>query len=139
MKGFHRSLEIYGQHEWNADTVQQQIRELGLLILVEGPNDRIALKCLGVPAFAICSNRISAEQTARVARKATELDVPVGVLFDNDAEGERGAQQAAYQLAQHCALRIVWSPMLFDSKFRNRQPESLHLEEWEEIRSRLSS
>ncbi len=138
MKGFHRSIEVYGQHEWNVEAVQQQIRsEVGALLLVEGPNDRIALKSLGVPAFAICSNRISAEQTARVAAKATEIGVPVGILFDNDTEGARGAKQAVYELAQHCPVRVLWSPTLFDGKFRNRQPESLTSEEWTEIHAVL--
>lgn len=138
VKGFHRSIELYGQHEWNIETIQQKIRnEIGALLLVEGPNDRIALKSLGVPAFAICSNRIAAAQTARVAAKANEIGVPVGLLFDNDAEGESGAKQGAYDLAQLCPVRVLWSPTLFDGKFRNRQPESLTSEEWQEIHAAL--
>ena len=95
------------------------------------------MKFLGVPAFAICSNRIAAAQTARVAAKANEIGVPVGLLFDNDAEGERGAKQGAYDLAQHCPVRVLWSPTLFDGKYRNRQPESLTSEEWQEIHAAL--
>ena len=80
VKGFHRSIEVYGQHEWNIESVQQKIRnEIGALLLVEGPNDRIALKSLGVPAFAICSNRIATAQTTRVAAKASEIGVLVGL------------------------------------------------------------
>ena len=99
----------------------------------------IALKCFGAPAFAICSNHITSEQTPRIASKATEIGVPVGVMFDNDVEGERGAKQAAYELAQHCPVRVVWSSKLFGGTFRDRQPESLISEEWEEIHAAVGS
>ena len=51
---------------------------------VEGPNDRIALQTIGVDAFAICSNVITAVQAVKVASQARSIGVPVGVMFDND-------------------------------------------------------
>ena len=39
--GHHRGQEIYGQEEWNDQAVEERISELGVLLPVEGPNDRI--------------------------------------------------------------------------------------------------
>ncbi|MBT6155981.1 MAG: hypothetical protein HOK71_09710 [Planctomycetaceae bacterium] len=138
VKGFHRGLELYGQHEWNVEEVQRHIRdEIGSLLLVEGPNDRIALGKLGVPAFAICSNIITREQAKHASDKAREIGVPVGVMFDNDVEGENGARQSIPLLAQYGPVQFAWSALMYDGQFKNRQPESLSKEEWQIIHDRL--
>ena len=49
MKNFHRGLELFGQHRLRDAAVREQIAKLGLIV-VEGPNDVIALDGLGVPA-----------------------------------------------------------------------------------------
>ena len=136
-KGYHRGQEIYGQEEWNDETVEERIRELGVLLLVEGPNDRIALQeTHGAPAYAICSNTITAHQAKKTADKACKLGVPIGVMFDCDVEGENGAKQAIWELAQQRAcVRLPWFRSMQDGKFADRQPESLTEEEWKAIRS----
>lgn len=138
-KGYHRGQEIYGQEQWNDQTVQEKIREIGVLLLVEGPNDRIALQeTHGAPAYGICSNRITAHQAKKVADKARKLGVPIGVMFDCDVEGDNGAKQAIWELAQQRAcVRLPWSRSMQGGKFADRQPESLTEEEWGAIRSLL--
>ena len=41
-----------------------------------------------VPAYAICSNTITAHQAKKTTDKARKLGVPIGVMFDCDIEGE---------------------------------------------------
>lgn len=138
VKGFHRGLEVYGQHDWNVEDVQRRIREeIGVLLLVEGPNDRIALGTHGVDAFAICSNVITREQAKRTSSMARDIGVPVGVMFDNDAQGENGARTSIPLLAEYGPVQYAWSPSMFDGQFRGRQPESLSREEWQVIRRSL--
>lgn len=139
VKGFHRGLEVYGQHDWNVEDVQRRIRdEIGALLLVEGPNDRIALGTIGVDAFAVCSNVITREQAKRASEKAREIGVPVGVLFDNDAEGENGARTSIPLLAEYGPVQYAWSPLMFGGQFKNRQPESISQEEWQQVHEGIS-
>jgi len=140
IKNFHRGLELFGQHgqqRLGEEAYRETIAELGLIV-VEGPNDVIALDCLGVPAVGLCSNTITAEQVKKLARWARQLaGGKVTLMLDCDAEGETGTKQAAYELAQQCHVRIAWSPALFGGKFRGHQPESLSSEEWEIVRDAL--
>lgn len=137
-KNFHRGLEVLGQHDWNVEEIQRRIRdEVGTLLLVEGPNDRIALSTMGVDAFAICSNVITQEQVKKVSVKAREIGVPVGVMFDNDPEGENGARTSIPLLAEYGSVQYVWSSSMFEGQFKNRQPESLSREEWQIILERM--
>ena len=110
-----------------------------MLLLVEGPNDRIALQeTHGAPAYAICSNTITAHQAKKTADKGHRLGVPIGVMFDCDIEEENGAKQAIWELAQQRAcVRLPWFRSMQGGKFADRQPESLTEEEWEAIRSLL--
>lgn len=94
-------MEVYGHHVWNQEDVQQRIRDLGVLILVEGPNDCIILKTMSVDVFANCSNVITAEHVAKVVSKEENIGVPIGVMFDNDPEGDNGARQSISLLAEH--------------------------------------
>src|SRR5205823_3899307 len=90
VKGFHRSLELYGQHQLHAEGVREKLQGLGL-VLVEGPNDVIRLSSLGIPAVALCSNTISREQEVKVARFARDVGGGiVTVLLDCDEEGHSG-------------------------------------------------
>ncbi|QDT43468.1 hypothetical protein Pan241w_35690 [Gimesia alba] len=130
-KGFHRGLEVYGQHDWGKEDVQRRIRdEIGVLIVVEGPNDRIALSTLGIDAFAICSNVITREQARRISDQAREIGVPVGVMFDNDMEGENGARVSIPLLAEFGPVQYIWTSAICDGNYKNRQPESVLLDEW---------
>ena len=133
IKNFHRGLEVFGQHRLLEPEVRESIQQLGHLLIVEGPNNVLRLDELRVPAFAVCSNRITREQAERVARWCHELGVTAAVMFDCDAEGNTGAQQAIVELAQRCPVRLAWSRAMFDGHFKDRQPESLTLDEWQQV------
>ncbi len=131
VKGFHRGLELYGEHAVREAAGEGRRSATGAgLMLVEGPNDAIALHGLGEFAVAACSNTLTREQAARVARLARDVaDGTVVVLFDCDEEGERGAQQALAFLAEFAPVRLGWSRAMHAGRFRERQPESLTLPE----------
>ncbi|MEX1096299.1 MAG: toprim domain-containing protein [Planctomycetales bacterium] len=137
VKGFQRGLELFGQQASRLDEpgYRETIRETGILV-VEGPNDVIALDALGVPAVGLCSNTISKAQVQKLARWAQQLSGgTVTLLLDCDAAGENGAKQALIELAPHCRVRLGWSPALYGGRFRGRQPESLTAEEWTALRA----
>lgn len=142
VKGFQRGLELFGQN--GRERLQERqhrdrLRELGLVV-VEGPNDVIALDAFGVPAVGLCSNTITDAQVGKIVRWANELASGlVTLMLDCDAEGESGAHQALWKFAQHCRVRLGWSSEMFSGRFKGWQPESLNVEEWREIRSLIAS
>lgn len=133
--GFHRGLELYGQH---SDRLVQHpeyrdsIAEHGIIV-VEGFNDVLALDALGVPAVAICSNRITREQVAKVVRWAKQLaGDKVSLMFDCEGAGDEGAKETLWllaQLAPDLDVRLAWSQSMYDGTFRGRQPESVAADE----------
>jgi 5S rRNA maturation endonuclease (ribonuclease M5) len=130
VKGFHRGIELFGQHALRAPEAAEKLRELGLII-VEGPNDVIRLDTLGIPAVALCSNTISREQAWKAAGLARELaDGIVTVFLDCDDEGEKGMKQCLGYLAQLTPVRLAWTSKMYGGKFKGRQPESLTADEW---------
>lgn len=140
VKGFQRGLELFGQqasrlHEHGRLEI---IRQVGILV-VEGPNDVIALDALGVPAVALCSNTISKAQAEKLARWSHQLaEGTVTLLLDCDEPGISGAKQAMWELAQHCRVRLGCTPETDGGRFRGRQPESLTVDEWQTLRERLT-
>ena len=139
MKGFHRGLELFGADHLHEEGRPEQIQKLGL-ILVEGPNDVIRLDTLGVPAVAICSNTITREHAVKVALLAHELgNGIVTALLDCDPEGLNGMTQCLGTLAQLTPVRLAWNDRMFGGKFRGRQPESLRIDELQEITSFLQT
>ncbi len=137
IKGFHRGIELFGQHLLRGQEVAEKLRGLGLP-LVEGPNDVVRLATLGVPAAGLCSNMITREQAAKVARLVRELGVGHALIFlDCDTEGETGMKQALGYLAQLCPVRLAWTSRMYGAKFKGRQPESLLVQEWQEIQGYL--
>ena len=137
VKGFHRGLELFGQFQILHGADQEKLNRLGLIV-VEGPNDVIRLDTLGVPAVGLCSNRIGREQVARTVALAEQLaGGRVTLMLDCDVEGENGAKQALWELAQTCGVRLAWSRSMHGGKFADRQPESLSCEEWEELEEEL--
>ena len=133
VKGFHRGLELFGQHALRSPESAEKLKSLGLVV-VEGPNDAICLDTLGVPAVALCSNRISREQAAKAAGLARELaGGVVTILLDCDPEGEEGMKQCLGYLAQLVPVRLAWTGKMYGGKFKGRQPESLTLDEWNVI------
>ena len=100
VKGFHRGLELYGQHRLREQQAVDALRNIGI-ILVEGPNDAIRLATLGIPAVALCSNTITREQASKAAKLARELGNNVVTVFlDCDPEGENGMKQCLGYLSQ---------------------------------------
>ena len=137
VKGYQRGLELFGQHALRAPDAAAKLKGLGLP-LVEGPNDVIRLATLGVPAVGLCSNQITREQAAKAARLAREVaDGTVTVFLDCDPEGENGMKQCLGYLAQQCPVRLAWTSKMYGGKFKGRQPESLLLQEWQEIATYL--
>jgi hypothetical protein len=138
VKGFHRGNELFGQHRMHEEGIAEKLKGIGLLV-VEGPNDVIALDALGVPAVGLCSNNITVEQIEKVKCLAVALTGGVVTLMlDCDVEGEGGAKLALVEIAQHCTTRLAWSSSMHGGCFKGRQPESLRPEEWEKIRAFLT-
>lgn len=138
VKGFYRSIELFGQHALRQDGVREKIQGLGLL-LVEGPNDVIRLDTLGVPAVALCSNRISREQAEKVARLAREFaGGSVTIFLDCDPEGEEGMKQCLGYPAQLIPVRLAWTSKMYDGSFKDRQPEQILKSEWHRLHSTLA-
>jgi len=130
VKGFHRGLELYGEDIFRREAQEEYLRETGVVV-VEGPNDVIALYALGVPAVAVCSNTLTGDQANKLAFLANEIGGgTVSVMFDLDREGENGAKQAILELATLCRVRYAWTSELAGGLFNGRQPESVTIEEW---------
>jgi hypothetical protein len=139
VKGFHRGIELFGQHQLRAEGVADKVRGLGL-VLVEGPNDVIGLDQLGVPAVGLCSNIITREQAAKAARLARETAGGIVTVFlDCDPEGENGMKQCLGYLAQLVPVRLAWTSKMYGGRFTGKQPETLVPQEWAEIRDYLLS
>jgi 5S rRNA maturation endonuclease (ribonuclease M5) len=139
VKGFHRGVELFGVHRLREPQHAEVLKSLGL-ILVEGPNDVIRLDSLGAPAVALCGNTITREQAMKAAALARETaNGTVTVFLDCDTEGLNGMKQCLGYLAQLTPVRLAWTDRMFGGKFRGRQPESLLIEEWAEIRDFLVS
>ena len=142
VKGFHRGLELYGQHgrERLADgRLNESLNTVGLVV-VEGPNDVIRLDCLDVAAVGLCSNKATDEQVHKIARFAKQVaDGKIVLLPDTDPEGEDGFKDLLWNLHQADGVKIGlgWSSEMYDGRFASRQPESLSFEEWQEIRARV--
>jgi 5S rRNA maturation endonuclease (ribonuclease M5) len=139
VKGFHRGLELFGQHRLRHPQATETLKTLGL-ILVEGPNDVIRLDTLGVSAAGLCSNNITREQAEKAAKLARELgNGIITVLLDCDPEGENGMKQCLGYLSQLIPVRLAWTSRMFAGQFKDRQPESLTLEEWREVEAFLKT
>jgi 5S rRNA maturation endonuclease (ribonuclease M5) len=128
VKGFHRGMELYGQNggsRLRRPGFREKLEKLGLIV-VEGPNDVIALDCLNIPAVGLCSNTATDVQIEKLSRWANELaGGVVTLMLDCDSEGESGAKQFLWKLAQRCRVRLAWSLESHGGRFRDRQPESL--------------
>jgi 5S rRNA maturation endonuclease (ribonuclease M5) len=138
VKGFHRGNELFGQHRLDEVGVKEKVAGIGLIV-VEGPNDVIAMDVLGIPSVGLCSNTVTDEQVAKITRLAASIAGGiVTLMLDCDEEGERGAKMALVQIAQHCPVRLAWSSSMHGGTFKGRQPESLNAEEWGTIRAFLT-
>jgi hypothetical protein len=141
VKGFHRGLELYGEHVVReaASSGRKSATASGLIV-VEGPNDAIRLHSLNEQAVAVCSNTITREQAQRAATLARDVaDGTILLLFDCDEEGERGSQQALMLLAEYVPVRLGWTRSTHAGRYKDRQPESLSIDQWRELRSNLTA
>ena len=139
IKGFHRGIELFGQERLQKPQGRETCGKLGL-ILVEGPNDVIRLDTLGVTAVGLCSNTITREQAEKVARLARDLgNGTVTVFLDCDSEGENGMKQCLGYLSQLIAVRLAWTSRMYRGKFKDQQPESITMEQWQEIERYLKT
>jgi 5S rRNA maturation endonuclease (ribonuclease M5) len=131
---FHRSQELFGQHasRLKEPGYREAILSHGIVV-VEGFNDVIALDELHVPAVAICSNKITEGQVAKVEQWARQLaNGKVSLLFDADEAGDNGAREALWLLAQRgLDVRLGWSQAMHNGVFQGKQPEHLTSMEWE--------
>lgn len=133
VKGYHRGIELFGVDRLREQGRPEQIQKLGL-VLVEGPNDVIRLDTFGVPAVALCSNNITREQAVKAAQLAKELANGIVTIFlDCDEEGLNGMKQCLGYLAQLTPVRLAWTDRMFGGKFKGKQPESLMIQDWQEI------
>lgn len=132
-KGFHRGLELFGQQgsRLKESGYREAVQQHGILV-VEGFNDVIGLDNHGIPAVAICSNRITAEQVDKIAHWARLLAKgKVSLMFDCEPTGDEGAKEALWLLVQRgLDVRLVWSQAMHGRRFAGRQPESVTLDEW---------
>jgi len=134
VKGFRRGIELFGQHRLGEEELREKTQSLGLVV-VEGPNDVMRLDALGVPAVGLCSNTVTEDQVQKIARHAWDLcGGRVTLMLDCDSEGESGAKQALWELAQVCRPTVAWSSEMHGGKYAGKQPESLNEDEWEELR-----
>lgn len=127
-KGFHRGLELFGQHasRLNESGYREFINRHGLTV-VEGFNDVIGLDNLGIPALGIMSNRMTDNQGEKIARFARQLGTNrVNLMFDCETSGVDGAKEALWFFAERrLDVRLVWSPVMHGGAFADRQPESV--------------
>lgn len=122
--GFHRTQHVYAR--WQLRALDEAAIRSRPLVIVEGANDAIRLHAAGVAAVALCSNSIAHEQVAIVAGLAREhCNGTVTLLLDCDEEGERGAQDVLWQLAQAVPTRLGWTRNQEKRRWANRQPEQL--------------
>jgi len=135
-KGFHRGQELFGQQasRLKEPGYREAIARHGIVV-VEGFNDVIGLDNLGVPAIAICSNRITEAQVAKITGWAEQLaGRKVTLLFDCEQTGDDGAKDALWLFAQRgLDVRLGWSQSMHGAAFKGRQPESLASSEWSNL------
>ena len=127
-KGFHRGQELFGQHasRLKEPGYREAISKNGIIV-VEGYNDVINLDNLGIPAVAICSNRITQAQVEKINRWSQQLaSGKVTLLFDCEPTGDEGAKDALWQLTQRgLNVRLGWTQEMHGGTFKGRQPECL--------------
>lgn len=131
---FRRGLELYGQEFLGDKRFAESLSRYGV-ILVEGFTDRLRLHELGVMSLAMMSNKITEEQSQRLARYAKQYGGSrVGVMHDADGPGDDGAKETLWRMQElGVDAYLVWSRRKFDGKFADRQPESLIGDDWDEV------
>jgi hypothetical protein len=133
VKGFERGLELFGQQHLREEETVEKLARSGLVV-VQGPNDVIALDALGVPAVGLCATTITREQVEKVGRFSAETGHgAVTVMLDCTEAGTLAARVVVVELAQVCPVRLAWSETMHGGSFKGREVTSLTVEEWRRI------
>jgi len=140
VKGFHRGLELFGQHRIRGEEAREKIHAAGVLVLVEEPHAVIALEALGVPALAMCGNVVTIEQARLATAYARRTAVPVGLMLENTPEGEQAAKVSLAVLAERGPVQLMWSSRTDGGRFRGWEADQVAAapDAWETIQKRLS-
>ena len=138
VKDFRRGLELFGQHRLADAEVRSKAARVGIAVTA-GPNDVIALDALGIPTLGLCAKAVTPEQAQRLDGCLRETRAPaLVVLLDCDEEGDQAAREILVALAEHCPVRLAWSPTMHGGRFKGRAAASLTPEEWGEMEAWLS-
>jgi hypothetical protein len=131
---FRRGIELYGQEFLKDERFGESLEHYGI-ILVEGFTDRLAMHAKDVMSLAMMSNRITDEQVEKVVGFAREYGHNrIGIMHDADGPGDDGAKETLWKLHERDVnAYLVWSRRKFDGKYADRQPESLTVEEWQDL------
>ena len=137
-----RGLELFGQQANRLEEpgYRKVVAQCGVIV-VEGLNDVVGLDNIGIPAVAICSNRITQAQVEKIVRWSQQLaNGKVTLLFDCEPTGDDGAKEALWQLTQRgLQVRLGWTQSMHGGVFHGRQPENLSLPEWQRLLGTASS
>ncbi len=135
-KLFRRGLELYGQEWLDDERFEDSLQKIGLVV-VEGFNDRIRLHDLNVASVALMSNQPTSEQLTKLTKLAHEYaNGRIGIMLDTDAKGEERAKELLWKLhEQKVNAYLVWSRNMRDGLFKEREPESVDFNEWQQIAS----
>jgi hypothetical protein len=100
----------------------------------------IRLDALGAPAVGLCSNMVTTDQVAKIARFAkTVAGNRVTLMLDLDAAGEAGMEHALFELAKlGVNVRLGWSGEILGGSLKGRQPEDVTDDQWATLRRRLA-
>jgi hypothetical protein len=131
---FRRGIELYGQEFLTDEAFSESLERYGI-ILCEGFTDRLRLHQLGVMSLAMMSNRITDEQSDKLAQYARQCGYNrIGIMQDTDSPGDEGAKETLWRLHERDVdAYLVWSRHKFAGRFRDRQPEAITDDEWAEI------
>jgi hypothetical protein len=100
-------------------------------------NLRLRRAGCGRPGYDKPGTREQADKAASLARQLGNGIVTV--FLDCDQEGENGMKQCLGYLAQLCPVRLAWTSKMYGGKYKGKQPESLMIQEWQEIEGYLKT
>jgi hypothetical protein len=136
---FRRGLELYGQEFLGEERFADSLKQYGIIV-VEGFNDRLRLHELGVMSVAIMSNKITDEQTAKLAEYAIRYGHNrVGIMHDANSPGDEGAKETLWRMHEKgINAYLVWSRRRFGGTFDGCEPEGIEGEIWRDLSQAMS-
>jgi len=136
-KGFHKTLETYGQQArrlMDNPALAEFLRQYRYIV-VEGMNDVLNLEHHNVYSEAICENQMGEHQIPKVIERARMLTGGrIALWYDGDEAGEKGMREDLWrlQLVSDLDVRLACARQMFDGRFVGKQPEDFTLEELRE-------